>query len=571
MKNILCCLLTLCCYVQLTAQPPARYHVLVHEIMANPPSLSELLPNSKYIELYNASPYPQDLYEWKISDGSSMAIISEHFVLQPDSFVIICAMSGTQAISVFGKTIGVSRFPALRVNGDRLSLLSPENAVIHAVQYSRSWYKNELKQAGGWSLEMIDAKNPCGGADNWKASTDRRGGTPGSYNSFAAGNPDQNAPQLLHAYATDSLHVTLVFDESLDSTQASQSKNFTFNETSIIERATPMAPFFNTVLLKLDKPLAKHTIYQVQAKNIYDCAGNTISNSAIVKTGLEEMPESGDMVINEILVNPKANGAKYVELYNRSQRIFNLKSLHIAGRNSSGELSDIKPLRTESALIFPGDFVVVTDDAIAVKQQYLVKTPDALLEIPSMPSFPMASGTVVVLNAQGEATDELRYDERWHFELITNTKGVALERIDVNQPTQDQHNWHSAAANAGYGTPTYQNSQTGAHTQVTGEIKISPGIFSPDNDGHDDYLSIHYRFPEPGYVCNITVFDARGRIVRFAVRNGLCGTEGFFRWDGLDENKQPLSMGMYILLTEVYTLSGRTKQFKQVVTLARRR
>ena len=146
-----------------------------------------------------------------------------------------------------------------------------------------------------------------------------------------------------------------------------------------------------------------------------------------------------------------------------------------------------------------------------------------------------------------------------------------MERIDYNEPTQDKNNWHSAAASAGYGTPTYQNSQFRANEQLQGGISISPKVFSPDNDGHDDFLTIAYQFSEPGYVCNITVFDARGRTIRYLVRNGICGTTGYFRWDGLDEKNQQTGMGIYIVLTEVYNLKGKTKKFKQVATLARKR
>jgi len=33
---------------------------------------------------------------------------------------------------------------------------------------------------------------------------------------------------------------------------------------------------------------------------------------------------------------------------------------------------------------------------------------------------------------------KLQYDEKWHFKLINNTEGVALERIDYNASTQQQ-------------------------------------------------------------------------------------------------------------------------------------
>ena len=376
---------------------------------------------------------------------------------------------------------------------------------------------------------------------------------------------------MLGAHATDSMHIVLVFDETLDSLQASVKENYICSDGMVIELAEPGAPLFNTVRLKLSAPLLKEKIYNLHVRKIVDCSGNGAGNEFSAKAGLAQMPGASDIVINEILFNPPADGADYIELYNRSDHVINAKILYIANRNSAGATSSIKQLNDEDVLIFPSDFIVVTDNAAAVKQQYLVKDPGAVIEITTMPSYPNASGAVVLLNAMGEVLDELRYNENWHLGLVTNYKGVALERIAYDQPTQDKNNWHSAAASAGYGTPTYQNSQFSVHEQLRGEVNISPGVFSPDNDGHDDFLTIAYQFPEPGYVCNITLFDVRGRSVRYLVRNGICGTKGYFRWDGLDEKNRQTGMGIYIVLTEVYNLKGKTKRFKQAVTLAKLR
>lgn len=569
MKNTLFCLLMLCCFSHIPAQPPARYDVLIHEIMANPSSASGL-PDFKYIELFNASHNAHNLNGWQISNGKSTATIKTDFVLQPDSFVVIIPNNSATAFSFFGAALAVTNFPALSVNGEMLLLRSGDDRLIHAVLYNKSWYANEVKSAGGWSLEMIDTKNPCSGGSNWKASTDARGGTPAAPNSIAGNNKDETAPQLLRAYAADSIHIVLVFDETVDSLQASVKENYAC-EGMDIDIAEPQPPLFNTVRLKLKLPLLEEKIYNLHVKNVMDCSGNMISNESILKVGLSQMPTLSDVIINEILFNPADNGPDYVELYNRSNHIINAKALYIAGRNASGNLSTLKQLSADDILIFPGDFIVVTDNSPELKRQFLVKNPHAIIEIATMPSYPNVSGTVVVLNTLGEVIDELSYDEKWHFELVTNYKGVALERIDYNAPAQDKNNWHSAAASAGYGTPTYQNSQFKTNEQLQGEININPGVFSPDNNGHDDFLTIVYRFPEPGYVCNITVFDARGRTIRYLVRNGICGTEGNFRWDGLDEKKQQLSMGIYVILTEVYNLKGKTKRFKQAVTLARLR
>jgi hypothetical protein len=154
--------------------------------------------------------------------------------------------------------------------------------------------------------------------------------------------------------------------------------------------------------------------------------------------------------------------------------------------------------------------------------------------------------------------------------LIDNTEGISLERIDYDAATQLPDNWHSAATSSGYGTPGFKNSQYGVNDRLKGTIQLSPEIVSPDNDGQDDFASINYDFAEAGYVANITIFDAQGRIVRYLQRNALCGFSGSFRWDGLGEKSQRLATGVYIVFSEIFNLRGKTKQFKNSIVLARR-
>ena len=99
---------------------------------------------------------------------------------------------------------------------------------------------------------------------------------------------------------------------------------------------------------------------------------------------------------------------------------------------------------------------------------------------------------------------------------------------------------------------------------------MSPEIFSPDNDGQDDFATIDYRFQEPGYIANITIFNAMGRPIRYLQKNSLCGTTGTFLWDGLGEKNQLLAVGVYIIFTEMFNLKGNKKQFKNEIVLARR-
>ena len=148
---------------------PQQYDVVIDEIMADPtPQVG--LPGNEWIELRNTSAFDINLQGWTLSDLTGQTGTMPNFILQPDSFVIVCTGSAVPALMPFGKVISVTNFPSLDNDGDLISLFSPTGKTIHAVQYTSDWYQNELKKDGGWTLEMIDTKNPCSGISNWKVS-----------------------------------------------------------------------------------------------------------------------------------------------------------------------------------------------------------------------------------------------------------------------------------------------------------------------------------------------------------------------------------------------------------------
>jgi hypothetical protein len=526
------------------------------------------LPNSEYLELTNVSGQSINLEKWKITDGNSTAIINETFILQPDSLVILCPRAFVSLFVLFGATIGVSAFPSLDNSGDLIILLSPEGRTIHAVSYKPSWYRNALKQEGGWALEMIDSRMPCMESENWQASNAGIGGTPGTANSIRGINPDKKPPLLIRTYAIDSLNIAVVFDESLDSSFSAIPLRYDIDGgIGAPVQVIPKAPEFNQVILHLARPLLSTRVYRLQVKEATDCAGNSNPSPQEVKTGIPVLPQEGQLRINEILFNPRQGGADYVELFNRGPWIADLQHIYL-GNQQNGSTGSLNKCSEHAFLFFPGDHLVLTENTAIVEREYIVKNKTSVLSLAGMPSFPDDRGTVVVLDNQGKELDLFSYREDYHFPLLSNREGVALERIDPATPAQDPANWHSAATDVGYGTPGSINSQFRKTDPVGGDIHVSPLTFSPDQDGHDDQLTIQYRFPSPGYTCSVIIFDHAGRPVRYLVRNNLCGTSGYFRWNGLDEKTRNLPAGIYYLVAEIFNLEGKRKIIKRGIVLA---
>ena len=546
-----------------------RYDVVIDELMADPtPQIG--LPNNEWLELKNTTTAPINLQNWRVGDATGQSGPMPNFTLQPDSFVIVCTGSAVAAMSAFGTTISVTSFPSLDNDGDQLFLKAANGKTIHAVNYTSGWYQNEVKKDGGWTLEMIDTKSPCAGSSNWKASISVTGGTPGKKNSIDAINNDAIAPQLKRAYTTDNVTIVLVYDEPVDSLSGATLANYSVDGGLIFISAITIAPLFNQVQLKTTSPLAANTVYTITASNVKDCKNNTIGSVNKVRVGLPVDASAGEWIINEILFNPRSNAFDFVEFYNNSNKIFDASKLYVANRNNSNTISSIIQIRSTPHYIFPGDYFVVTENAENLALNYLVKNRDAVFTVYTLPSFTDDEGFVLLLNQQGAVVDEVNYSDDWHFKLIDNAEGVSLERVDPDGPSQNAANWHSAASTAGYGTPGYQNSQFKNLQSIAATIEVTPKVFSPDNDGFNDITTIQYRIDQPGYVANVTIFDASGIPKRNLVRNGVLSTSGSWNWEGLDDKGLKLPIGTYIIFTEIFSDHGKKDSFKNVVVLARK-
>jgi hypothetical protein len=223
-------------------------------------------------------------------------------------------------------------------------------------------------------------------------------------------------------------------------------------------------------------------------------------------------------------------------------------------------------ISTDGYLIFPGDYLVLSENGNAVKSQYNTTNPEAFLDMSNIPTMSIASGSLC-LNAGFTVVDHFTYYEDMQFPLLNSSKGVTLERIDFERPTNDRTNWHSAAQDVGYGTPGYKNSQYNDAVETDNAIEITPEIFSPDEDGMNDIVSINYHFDTPGFVGNITIYDSKGRLVKYLVRSELLGINGTFSWDGINEEREKAHIGIYIIFTEVFDLSGKVKRYKKTCVL----
>lgn len=546
------------------------YDLVINEIMAKP-SPSFGLPGNEYIELYNKTPYMVDLTGWTIRVGTTSRSITEYQII-PGGYLILCNPINTDSFKPYGETLGINSFPAIPDAGQIISLWNNHDQVISSVNYTDKWYNSSFKAAGGWSLEMIDPENPCAGADNWSASMSPSGGTPGKANSLLAQNPDLITPGIHRAVLLSDKILRVFFTEPYYYTSISSPEIFTVdNQIGSPLQVVVNPPMFLSVDLVFSQSFTAGITYTVNIeKVITDCAGNFLGSRNSVKFALPLQPEYFDLVVNEILFNPLEGGVNFVEVFNRSNKVINLQDVLITSRDlTAGTLRTIYQASIDGFLVFPMEYAVITTRAELVLRDYYTPNVYGFSEISTIPSFNNDKGNVILLNKSMDILDEFYYDEKMHYPLLTGVKGVSLERINYNKETNSKENWHSASQTAGFATPAYQNSQynTGEESSRK-EIMIEPDVFSPDNDGVDDFVSIYYEFEKPGFVATITIFDSRGRIVRKLAGNQLLGTSGFFSWDGTTDARQMSPLGIYLIHIDLFHADGSRKQYKETCVLA---
>jgi hypothetical protein len=544
--------------------------VVINELMIDP-SPQVGLPNAEWVELKNMGASAVNLQGWRIGDASGISVPMPSFSLLPDSFVIICSSGNVANLSSYGKTISVTSFPSLDNDADLIYIKAANGLSVHAINYKLSYYHNPVKKDGGWSLEMIDPSYYCAGENNWQASIASIGGSPGRKNSCAGNRIELTYPRLIRSFVNDSSTLTLFFDQSVDSLTASKFVNYQLSGGYLITNVSVKPPLFQEIMLKLNQPLLKDSIIQINVRNINDCKGNTASTAQMVRAGLCSEALPGDWVINEVLFNPYSGGYDFVEFYNNSSKCLNAEKIFLGGRNTTGSINGLIALKNYPYTIFPGEYIVVTENATNLSLYYITGKKENIFELPSLPSMPDDEGDILTMSTSGITLDELHYKDDWHYKLLGNSEGVSLERINPNSKTQDASNWQSSAASIGFATPGYKNSQLMERTIESSAINVNPTVFSPDFDGIDDVAIISYNLNNTNYSAKLSVYSQDGTPVKLIANHETVGASGQWKWDGLSEKGIAVPVGIYIIAGEFYSTTGAVIPVKLPVILARKK
>jgi Lamin Tail Domain/CHU_C Type IX secretion signal domain len=546
--------------------------LIITEVMSNPTSAPSL-PPYEYLEIYNRSQKIIDISSYSLSDPSTIGSLPDD-TLFPNEYRLYTSSSDLIAFQNYGITnaIGLSTFPSLNNEGDRIRLLNSNGLVIDEITYDLSMYNDPLRDDHGWSLERIDVGFSCSDKNNWGASHDPSGGTPGSVNSIDGFYQDTISPWPIYAFPIDSMHLDVGFSEFLDTVHANNFGLYFMDQNLGYPVSIQISADQPNLILQLSQPLTSGIIYKLQFDHsIQDCAGNKLKRWNYLDFALPDSFSKEDVKINEILFNPFSEGCDFIEIYNCSEKAIDLSQLKIAHADPiDGIATDAIAFSLSPRLLLPKQFAVAASDPNSVSKFYNVVDSRTLIPC-ALPSFNDDEGIVVLMSTSLLELERFHYKDDFHFSLLSDPEGVSLERISPSKNVSDSSNWHSASFNSGFATPCKINSQYYDDiNDGSSWIKLSPELFSPDNDGYHDVLGITCTPPKPGYMVALSIYNEYGAPVRKLTEHELLGSEGMWIWNGLSDDNSLQPSGIYIALLEMFHIDGDVKKVKKAFVLAKR-
>ena len=550
--------------VQFSTVPIAFNTIVVSEIMSKPSPVVGL-PDAKYVEIYNRSDNAVSLSGWKIALGSTTKALPS-VIINAKSYPVLTSADNAFLFEDFENVVGVDGMPSFAQGGTTISLSDKNGNIVHTLTFSSSWHDDNFKAQGGYSLEMVDLNNPCEGEANWRSTLNSRGGTPGTQNSVNASNPDRTMP-----YPTDAEVVNdtvVVYFSEVVLPEMISTQNFSVEELGNPTFVKIIEPQLTVVKMKFNAEIQRGKVYMLNiGENITDCSGNNVEVNTQIRFGIGVQAEYNDLAINELLFNPYSGSSDFVELYNRSNKVIDLKDLWISNTNDDGSVKDSYQITNISRLILPQEYCAFSTDIADLYNHYTIEHSENLYKVAKMPSMPDDKGTIIITGRAFDTIDIVSYNKSQHYKLLSSQDGVSLERINYDVPASDLSNWHSAAQDAGFATPGYVNSQFHEIGEIESQISLSSEVFSPDNDGYEDQLVITYSLDVAGYSGTIAVYSTNGRLVQTLVNNRSLGSVGNIVWDGFDAQNRLCPAGIYIVYVELFNLEGKKIIEKHVVSI----
>jgi hypothetical protein len=548
-----------------------RANIVINEFLYR----RESAGSPEFVELFNRTAQNFDLSGWVLGDASTMAKLDAGTQIKAGDYLVLT--DSESLASSLDNAVFISGFPSLNDKEDTIYIQNAAGATIDSLSYSPDFGG----EVDGKSAERKDPEAASNDPANYATGTADKGSTPGALNSIFA--PDETSPSLTFARVFPNGDIEARFSEFI---ALSDDLQFSVNG-QLLSVASFKSAEGNRIFLNTSEEIEDDSELSLSVENLRDVKGNATLETQIQ---IARLLKPGNVVINEILYDPindsndnRPNQSEYIELRNTRDYAVSLEGISVHDApDEDGETSVLTPVSSRSkyvpahgtALIYAGEAPQFRESGFAEFFEMGEQPNHTLIRI-NRSSLSLAStdDAIYLTAAEGIEIDSVFYDKSWHNPNLVDTKGIALERINPEVPSNEPSNWGSSGDKRG-GTPNRENTlyQTpGEDSEDEIGISFSPNPFSPDNDGTDDRLFINYKLDRSDYLITVYIYDRYGRQVRELADGKLAGSDGSLIWDGRKDDGNRNRIGIYIVIFKAFdSAGGRSKTFKKTVVLARR-
>lgn len=522
----------------------------------------------EWIELFNNSLQSLKIESYKIGDSKSFVNIPD-FEISPYSYLVLTKDPEflIDKYNLPGESNIVSvNIPTLNNTFDEIRLLGANEDLIDSIYYDSDWGEN------GKSLERLDPSE-FADSSNLGVSSSPFGGTPTQINTSRAVVNDISLEYIIKLDSTlvfkinnlgknnaSSYDLDFMVDINRDGFFTSMESIISEYRQNLEAKDSELLNFnLNNLFKDIDIFGSFSSIAYVTMTNDENHKNDTIHYELILPT------KPNAVLINEIMFDTDDNCGEFIELYNNSNFILNLRSWEIFDKAMWDNQNGVSIL--EDQILMPRDYLLLTWDENLFKKFPGLEFDEDVLILTKNISLNKTNDLIVVRDAEGIIIDSLTYYEDWHSDVLLETKNISLEKIKNNLVSSNRSNWVSSTDELG-STPLQDNSFKNLLSDEFG-IEAEPNPFFLSSTGqHDKGCIITYTLPYNSSVVNIFVYDQNGNKVGniFNARNS--SSSGAYSWKGSDKNGKNLQTGPYILFLEATDLdTGETYSDKVLVVI----
>lgn len=404
--------------------------VVINEIMYAP-STGE----PEWVELYNRTYSPINLNKWKFSDAvTTVTITNSDKFIPGKGFIVLTRDSSILNFYNVQSEIIVFSLPALNNTGDAVVIRDSLGVIIDSLAYLPSWGGN----TGGRSLERISSEEMSNDPLNWGTSTSLFKATPGFINSLAKKDFDVAVVDILFdpkfPVRGDTLSIAAKV-KNLGNNDANISLQL-FEDTNLDSIPDLFITELQNLFINADDSSVFNLIYLVENLQnkrafyirAFFALDQDTTNNSIYKS-IEPGFPSQSVVINEIMFAPVGGEPEWIELFNRTNTLINIKGWKVSDVFTTPATVTIN----QDVFIQPNSFLVLSRSAAIFDFHRFIPSPVFVLSLPTLNND--VDG-VVLKDNRGLQMDSVLYSNQWG-----GTNGYSLERLSVNAGSNLPANW----------------------------------------------------------------------------------------------------------------------------------